>query len=250
MDYIIITGVSRGIGKALCKQFAAPGYTVIGISRTENRTLEDYMVHKNARYKLLPIDLSTVAEAEDWEQQIFAGLELEPGDSITLYNNAGVLGPMKHIENAEREDIIRSYNVNTLAPILLSSALVRRTKDFNGEKRIINISSGAAQHPYSGWACYCSTKAAINMFTQTVAKEQRNTKFPAKIVAVAPGIIDTAMQDEIRASSPEDFDAVAQFIDLKNKGALSDPNVVAAKLASLATKAEFKSGALLDISEL
>lgn len=250
MDYIIITGVSRGIGKALCKQFASPGYTIIGISRTENRTLEDYMVHKNARYKLLPIDLSAVSEAEDWEQQIFAGLQLEAGDSITLYNNAGVLGPMKHIENAETEDIIRSYNVNTLAPILLSSAIIRRTKDFNGEKRIINISSGAAQHPYSGWACYCSTKAALNMFTQTVSKEQRGAKFPAKIVAVAPGIIDTTMQDEIRASSPDDFSAVGTFIELKETGALSDPNIVAEKLAKLAACQNFNSGSILDIREL
>lgn len=88
------------------------------------------------------------------------------------------------------------------------------------------------------------------MFTQTVAKEQREAEFPAKILAVAPGIIDTTMQDEIRASSPDDFGSVAQFIELKENGALSDPNAVAEKLAKLATSAEFKSGAILDISEL
>ena len=247
MDYIIITGTSRGIGKALCKQFATPGYTVIGISRTENRTLEDYMVHKGARYKFLRIDLADVENSKDWEQEIFAGLELEEGDSITLYNNAGVLGPIKHIENATSNDIIRHYNVNTVAPVLLSSAVIRRTKDFAGDKRIINISSGAAVHSYDGWACYCSSKAAINMFTQTVGVEQKTSHNPVKIIAVAPGIIDTGMQDEIRSATDTDFGEVGSFIELKANGLLSDPNVVAQKLAQLARSADFPSGAFIDI---
>lgn len=250
MNYVIITGVSRGIGEALCLQFASPEHSVIGVSRTDNRDLEAHMLEKGARFKLSQIDLSDVEHAEDWEHEIFAGLELEEGDTITLYNNAGTLQPMKHIENASYSEIIKSYDVNTLAPILLTSAFIKKTESFSGEKRIITISSGAALHPYEGWACYSSTKAAMNMFTQCVGLEQKNKTNPVKITAIAPGIIDTQMQDEIRATESNDFGMVGKFIELKETGSLKSPTEVAEKLATLVNGTTFKDGQIMDISEL
>lgn len=250
MHYIIITGVSRGIGEAICKQFAKPGFSIIGVSRTDNRDLETYMLSHGARFKLAQIDLSKTTEAEDWEHELFASLELGINDSITLYNNAGVLGPVKHIENAPYASIAKNFNVNLIAPIQLTSAFLRQTADFTGEKRIINISSGAALHAYDGWSCYCSSKAGLNMFTQAIGLEQKSAKHPAKITAIAPGIIDTAMQDEIRASNQSDFGMVHKFSELKESGSLVAPDAVAEKLAQLATGSIFNDGGIMDIAEL
>jgi len=250
MNYVIITGVSRGIGEALCKQFAKQGNSIIGVSRTDNRDLETYMMQHGARYKLAQIDLSKIDHAEEWEHELFANLALEKGDTITLYNNAGVLQPIKHIEDADNNAIVQHFNINLIAPTLLISSFIKQTASFEGEKRIINISSGAALHAYDGWGCYCSAKTGLNMLTQTVGLEQKSSRFPTKITAVAPGIIDTAMQDEIRSAEPKDFSMVDKFSDLKKSGHLTTPESVAEKLALLATGDLFADGDIMDINDL
>ncbi len=71
--------------------------------------------------------------------------------------------------------------------MLLSSAFIKHTKDWNVDKRIINISSGAAQNPYFGWAAYCTTKAGVNMLTKCIALEETDKKYPVKVISFAPG---------------------------------------------------------------
>ena len=74
------------------------------------------------------------------------------------------------------------------------------TADLGVARRVVNISSGAASSPYAGWSVYCASKAGLDHFTRCVGLEQRGQAFPVTCIALAPGVIDTGMQEVIRAS--------------------------------------------------
>ena len=124
-----------------------------------------------------------------------------------------------------------SINTNLLAPMYLTNAFVSAYKDSKAKKIICNISSGAASKPMEGWGEYCSTKAAIAMFTMVAAKESSNSRF--RFFSVAPGIVDTQMQEEIRQANELDFPQIERFKSYKEKGDLSSPELVASKISYL-----------------
>src|SRR5699024_6696796 len=74
-----------------------------------------------------------------------------------------------------------------------------------------NISSGAADRPMYGWSAYCSSKASIDMYTKTLALEQKALGTNHKVFAFSPGIMDTEMQEKIRSSSPQQLANVDTF---------------------------------------
>ncbi|MFK4998124.1 SDR family NAD(P)-dependent oxidoreductase [Bacillus sp. N9] len=104
---------------------------------------------------------------------------------------------------------------------------------------MINISSGAGRTPYTGWSSYCAGKAGLDHYTRVVAEEQRNNPFGVKIISIAPGIIDTEMQEKIRGTNKEAFEHVDRFIDYKNQGLLSTAEETANKLIQLIEREDF-----------
>ena len=114
----------------------------------------------------------------------------------------------------------------------------------------MNISSGAGRKVYEGWGTYCTTKAGLDHFSRVVAFEQANAEYPVDIVSIAPGIIDTGMQETIRSSNEEVFPLLDQFIDYKEKGLLSSAEGTAEKLIQFMEKEDFqKVGPILDIRD-
>nr|MBA3900918.1 SDR family NAD(P)-dependent oxidoreductase [Bacteroidota bacterium] len=168
-------------------------------------------------------------------------------ESITLINNAGSLGKNTNIENVDAETINKTVALNTTAPIVLSALFIKNIKELKCSKKIINISSGAAKNPYSGWTMYCSTKAALDMMTRTIAKEQEELNNGLKIVSIYPGVVETAMQEKIRKTSASDFKNVGKFIELKEQNLLADPMDVACKIFTLDENNKFENG---DITSL
>lgn len=221
MDYYFITGTSSGIGKALVEQLLLNEKNFIyGYSRTN--TIE------NSRFIHTSIDLSkleTVAKV--------AFPELKNAQKILLINNAGTLGEIKHLGNLNNLDIITSFNVNITAVALLINNFIKQYQNNKQERTIINITSGAAKSAYDGWAAYCSTKSAINMLTEVIDKEQKLEASPIKAFAIAPGVVDTYMQELIRKTAEKDFSNIEKFHLLKSTGALYQAKDVAIKLISL-----------------
>lgn len=78
-------------------------------------------------------------------------------------------------------------------------------------KKIINISSGSGIYPAPTMSVYCSVKAGINMFTQSVGSEQRNRPNPVEIIAVNPGMVDTDMQRMARGKNEQEFEMAKAF---------------------------------------
>lgn len=221
MNYYFITGTSSGIGKAIVEELLLDKNNyVFGFSRTNSL--------QNANFEYKKLDLSNLDEVSSYDFPVLKNV-----NKVVLINNAGTLGEIKHLGKLDHESIITSFNVNLTAVALLSSSFIKTYQNTDSERIIINISSGAAQSAYDGWAPYCSTKAGINMLSQAVAKEQELESNPIKVYAIAPGVVDTYMQDTIRNTKQEDFSNIEKFHTLKNEGALYKAKDVAHKLVSM-----------------
>jgi benzil reductase ((S)-benzoin forming) len=102
----------------------------------------------------------------------------------------------------------------------LMRRFLRMTEGTAALRRIVNISSGAGRRPVSGWGAYCAAKAGLDMATRVVALEAQSRGLAIEAVSLAPGIIDTGMQESVRGLAPEAFADVERFRRLKEEGAL------------------------------
>lgn len=221
MNYYFITGTSSGIGKAIVEELLLDKNNFIyGFSRT-NTLQSERFEHKN-------LDLSNLEQVSSYKFP-----NLKNVKKIVLINNAGTLGEIKHLGDLDAETIITSFNVNLTSVALLSSAFINTYQNIDNERIIINISSGAAKSAYDGWASYCATKAGINMLTEAIDKEQKLEEKPIKVYAIAPGVVDTFMQETIRNTNVENFSNIEKFHTLKNEGTLYKAKDVANKLISM-----------------
>ena len=107
----------------------------------------------------------------------------------TVFLNAGMLGEIKHLKDISIEELNEVYNLNVYANKELLDILMELSA-----KNIIIISSGASKNGYVGWGSYSLSKAGVNMLVNLYSNEMPNSK----ILAVAPGIIETPMTDYIR----------------------------------------------------
>lgn len=249
MNYIIITGASRGLGEAISQGLLKSGNHLILISRKINRELTDMGEKENVPVDYLEYDLSDTSHLDSLMGQIFDKIDAKAAESIHLINNAAVLNPMRPIEKCEPDEILTHLNVNLLSPVILTSLFIKYTKTFKVEKRIVNISSGAGKKPYSGWSLYCSSKAGIDLFTRCVGVEQDTQDYPVKIISFAPGIVDTNMQKQIRSSDEDDFPLVEKFIKYKEEEKLLTPDFVAKRVIALLSSSDFNQGGVVDVSD-
>lgn len=229
MNYYYITGTSRGIGKAFAEHLLTnPANHVIGISR--QKTIE----HPN--YRHFHLDLTDANAIADFKFELHGNAK-----KIYLINNAGALGFIKPIGKWDADTIIKNYTLNLIAPSVLTNAFMNCYHTTDAEKVIVNISSGAGKNPIDGWAVYCASKAGLDMFSRVVDAEQKvQSHHPAenihkgfKIFSIAPGVVDTEMQEGIRSANSEDFSRLEDFIGYKVNNQLSEPKAVSEKYMKL-----------------
>ena len=210
MNLFYITGTSSGIGEAIAKILLEdPNNMVIGISRS--------CTIQHDRYQHFFIDLS-----QEWSETVFKK-PLYHTERVVLINNAGSIGPIKPLSQHTEQEIIQNYYINLIAPAILSKQFMNTFGNSTTKGIILNISSGAGKHPIPSWSTYCSSKSGLDMLSKTVDLECSNIK----IYAVAPGIVDTAMQDTIREADIKDFPDVDRFIAYKSNGELCSSEEVA-----------------------
>lgn len=238
MNILIITGGSNGIGKAIAQKYTSENFTVFSISRSKAL---------DVNYQQITADLSNTTEAVKAIQTVFLKVERKKNTSITLLNNAGSLGEMNTVGNLDSEKIQQTIQLNTTTPLVLSNEFIKFTKQLNCKKQIINISSGAAMNPYAGWSIYCTSKAALDMTTKTIATEQSELKNGVKCVAIYPGVVDTNMQTTIRKTSESEFKNVQRFIELKENNELYTPDFVADKIFQIDISNTLENGNIIDI---
>lgn len=250
MDIYIVTGASKGIGESLSRNLLDPNHVLFCIARSKNEELLQLAKTKNAPCTFLEHDLSNTDSIEPLLEGIFQSFPMS-FDSVTLINNAGVIEPIGNTENNDPQEIARNVAVNLTAPIILISTFIRKLKNYSVAKKVMNISSGAGRNPYPGWSAYCAGKAGLDHYSRTIFEEQRNIVNGVKIISIAPGIIDTSMQQTIRSTSEADFKLVHRFIDYKQNGLLSSAEDTAQKLITLLYKEEiWETNPILDLRNL
>lgn len=213
-ETIYITGVSKGLGRETALRFLESGHSVVGIGRSHN------IEHPN--FTFTSCDLSD-------PQQVNA-VEFERESSAVLINNAGLIGPLNRFLDASVKASIEVMQVNTLAVMELTHAFLANVAH---KRTVITISSGAATRSIPGWAAYCASKAAVDRFMETLQLECQEKDLPHRLFSVSPGVIDTPMQEAIRAANPGEFSSLMTFQELKEKNELQSPAFLAKKMEVL-----------------
>ncbi|QCR20912.1 SDR family NAD(P)-dependent oxidoreductase [Pontibacter sp. SGAir0037] len=242
MNYYFVTGASKGIGKAIAEELLqdANNY-VIGVSRT------NALAHQNYRYQ--PLDFSDVAAVEHNLHKIF--LAYPDAERLVLVNNAGVLGDIAYVgEEMPNEGFEFVFDVNVVVPAMLMNTFLHTYRQQNCAKVIVNISSGAGKYPVDGWASYCASKAAIDMLSQAVQLEQDKRGTGVKVFALAPGVVDTAMQGQIREADPQKFSAVEKFRNYKQNNDLATPDEVGRKIVKFLNSTDSYQEVILSVRDM
>jgi benzil reductase ((S)-benzoin forming) len=239
----IVTGHTRGLGEALAEQLLMRGIAVLGVSRSGHANLAQRFPSLLDEAEL---DLSNLEHVAQW----LAGDTLQHfahgAQRVLLINNAGTVQPIGPGETHDVRDIARAVSLNAAAPLMFASAFAAATAG-ERDRRIVHISSGAARNAYAGWSIYCATKAALDHHARVVALEANRT---LKICSIAPGIVDTGMQAEIRGTENERFPLRQKFEDLKRDGQLATPAQTAEKLIDYLSSEHFGEDAVADVREL
>jgi benzil reductase ((S)-benzoin forming) len=243
----IVTGHNRGLGAALAEQLLTRGIAVLGLSRSRNAALA-------ARFPALleetGLELADTARVAQWIGTDALRTFAAGAQTVVLINNAGMVQPIGPIEGQDVAAIGTAVSLNVATPLMLAAALAavgRESGDHATERRIVHISSGAARNAYAGWSVYCATKAALDHHARAVALDANRA---LRICSLAPGVIDTNMQAEIRGSGKEQFPMRERFEDLKRNGQLSSPEDCALRVVDYVLSDAFGDTPVADIRDL
>ena len=234
----IVTGHSRGLGEGIARALLARGVEVLGIARRGNGALPGV--------RQVALDLADAAALQAWLEGGELAAFCAGAEPALLVNNAGVVHPVGAPGGQGAARLALAVSVNVTAALVLSDAFVAATAGC-ADRRVAHVSSGAGRAPYSGWSTYCATKAALDMHACAVALD---AVAGLAIASIAPGVIDTAMQAEIRAAAARDFPAIERFTAMKRDGALADAGQVGAKLADYVLGSRFGVDPVVDLRDL
>jgi NAD(P)-dependent dehydrogenase (short-subunit alcohol dehydrogenase family) len=249
MHLIILTGASRGLGRAMAGQLLAADRLLLTIERAPDPSLAAEARTAGAKLEQWALDVAhdigVSARLESWlRRHTAAGFA-----SATLINNAGAIGTVGPIDLAPADEIATVLRVGLEAPMNLTAAFLRATADWPCERRILNISSGAGRSPIAGWAPYCAAKAGLDHFSRVTALDEARRSNGAKIVSLAPGVIDTAMQGQLRSADAAGFPDKQRFLDLHAKSQLATPQGAAVKVLAYLARADFGQNPVADVRD-
>jgi benzil reductase ((S)-benzoin forming) len=241
----IVTGASRGLGRALAEQLLARGHRVLTLQRKPQLVEAPLQDRLQAWACDLAQPLAAAQRLEAWLNQLQAA-EVR---TITLINNAALLPPPADLSQSDSAALAEALRVSLEAPLLLSAAFLRATEAWPIPKRLMHISSGLGRRAMAGSAVYCAAKAGLDHLSRVIALEEADKPHGAKSVSIAPGVIDTDMQVQLRSADPRVFSAQPMFEGLKTQGQLDSPDACARKLLAYLDRADFGSQAVADIRD-
>lgn len=187
------------------------------------------------------VDVTDAEAVESFGRQVAERL----GPIDLWINNAGVLEPIRPVRKVTAEELRHHLDVNVVGVLNGTRTFVEHVRGRDGGGVLINISSGAARNAYEGWGAYCAGKAAVDRLTEVVALEEADSG--VKAYALAPGVVDTDMQELIRGQDAEDFPTVEIFREMKREGTFSSMDDVAKGLLDLVFGDGAREEVLIDL---
>ena len=213
---ILITGASRGLGKSIALFLAKHGYTVIANynnSEIEAKKLLDISKKNNYKLEIYKADVTKRDEISDMVKYI-----IEKHKKIdVLVNNAGIALP-RAFEDINDDDLDYIFNGNFYSVIRTSQEVIKNMKD-NNNGSIINISSIYGITGANGAVLYAASKACIDSFTKSLAKEMG--QYNIRVNSIAPGVMKTDLNNSL---SEEDWKSVISESPLNR---VTDPEDIA-----------------------
>ncbi|MDM0106831.1 SDR family NAD(P)-dependent oxidoreductase [Variovorax sp. J22R24] len=244
----VITGASRGLGRAMAEQLLQPGRRLLCISRQSDERLAALAREAGVELEQWQQDLADPVAAAARLAAWLQGLDAQRFDSATLVNNAGTVGRPRPLSEAVATELAQALRVGLEAPMLLTSAFLGATKGWRADRKVLNISSGLGRNAMGSQAPYCAAKAGMDHFSRAVALEEKGVG-GARIVSLAPGVVDTDMQVQLRESEPGMFPDYVRFQKLKAEGLLDSPASAAAKILKYLDRVDFGSNPVADVRD-
>lgn len=245
----ILTGASRGMGRAMAEQLLAQGGTLLCIARQPAADLQALAQHHGATLLQWPYDL---AEPQAAARALQAWLKEQDPQAVhqaTLINNAGVIPPLLPLAQAAGADTAQALRVGLEAPMLLCTAFLQGTQGWAVQRRILNISSGLGRRAMASLGAYCAAKAGMDHFTRCLALEQEHSTNPVRVCSLAPGVIETDMQAQLRGADPAHFPDQGGFATMHQRGQLSSPADAARRVLAYLERSDFGSQAVADVRD-
>lgn len=244
---VILTGASRGLGQGVAAQYLAQGAFVLGLARHHAGALKACDTLEQ-----WPVDLGdplpVAARLGAWLAEFEARAGGKAPRRVRLIHNAAMLSEPGDVAGSDPAALAQSLRIGLEAPAALTAAFLRATAHWSdADRRVLFVSSGLGRRAMAGSAAYCAQKAGLDHFARALALEEQARPGGARVASVAPGIIDTDMQRQLRGADPQRFPERARFDEFHRSGALDSPAAAAAKLIALLERDDYGSDPVTDV---
>ena len=236
---VVVTGASSGIGLAVAEAARDAGHDVASCSR------------RPGPGRHLAADLSQVSEWPRFAAWLHELIDADPPwGRVVLVHSAATLEPIGFAGEVDADAYTANVVLNSAAPQVIGDAFLRSMAGVPGRGVLLQVSSGAAHTARAGWTSYGAGKAAVDQWTRAAGLEQDRRGGRVRVLSVAPGVVATDMQAQIRSTDATAFPGVEDFVRLHDEGALADPDDVGRRLLGLTEREDLENGAVLDLRQL
>jgi NAD(P)-dependent dehydrogenase (short-subunit alcohol dehydrogenase family) len=222
----LVVGAGRGIGEAIALHFAAEGARLILAARTAQElegVAETIKAAGGTAYSVVT-DVTASGEVAHLVRksiEVFSQIDV-------LVNTAGTYGPIGRVWEIDKNDWVSTFSVNLFGTLLLCQTVLPHMIRAGGGK-IINFSGGGATSPLPRFSAYGVSKAAVVRLTETLAEEVK--EFNIQVNAIAPGAVDTKLQDSVLDAGERAGDLLQRIRRLRATGEGGTPREIPAQLA-------------------
>jgi benzil reductase ((S)-benzoin forming) len=238
----IITGASRGLGLAMALQLHGARHRLLTISRSRSAELPAAVTQWGA-------DLVDALLLADRLEAWLRGQDRAVIGELTLIHNAALVHEPRPLPEVTSDELSRGLRASLEAPLFLSAAFLRATADWTMPRKLLFISSGLGRRGMAGTAAYCAAKAGLDNLARALQLEEAERPHGAKVVSLAPGVIDTDMQVTMRGADPARFSSQGMFASLKSGGQLDSPAQAAVKVLRCLARPDFGAQAVVDVRD-
>ncbi len=245
----IVTGASRGLGLAMASQLLQRGHHLLCVSRHTQPDLDTAARQTGAVLEQWSADLAdasgTAERLRAWLHDVSRG----PFASATLINNAGSIPALVPLRDSAPSDLAHALRVGLEAPMQLCAAFLGATRDWQVPRKVLNVSSGLGRRAMASQAGYCAAKAGMDHFTRCMALDEARLPQGAKVCSLAPGVIDTDMQTQLRHAQAAQFPDQDRFARLHTDGQLSSPHDAARQVLAYLARPDYGAQPVADVRD-